>query len=670
MANVETLEVKAFGNIFWNMVNVTGLQKVVNNGSVAQVTLNNLSGIVEIEDKNTTAGAGLVVDYLAGAVSSLSDEQKITLDGAGSSANRETITLEGGNIEKVSITATGSSSRVDLKTEGTNELVITGEADLNLTVTDNDGGNNGNINGTVGNNIQTINAADATGNLNLDIANYSATTQAMGGVNQIITLGSGDDRLTVDNFNDQDTVDTGDGNDRVTIVAQAANEHTASKALTIKNAETVGFVVDADGNVANESYIYNLQGVDSIQTLAIGAPAGGGDSVTLNKVASTLTTIAYNGGGATADRTFDTYTVNLADTTGNQTLDITVTNKDQNGNLINNTKGTQLIASLTANGIETINIKTDQLHPNSDNLTPENYDGGFKLTLNADGLHTITVESPTFVDLSGGALDDQVKTVDATKADGGVKLNLNGVVDADTATNQKVTVTTGKGDDTIQSLSPGNAADYSVSTGEGNDSIILGGNVNGKKLTINAGEGNDTIDVTNENNVNAGSQISITTGSGADTIEISGGAADTVEITDFTAGGGGDKIDLANNNATDASASSTLVNSKSIDTSDSSENFSGVGLVIATNTISAGANNAFEADEIISGASSTTFNDNTNKDVVYVVFSDGADAYLVMITDDDTTNGPSSGDTVDILVKFSGIADASTFTADNFADFL
>ena len=66
--------------------------------------------------------------------------------------------------------------------------------------------------------------------------------------------------------------------------------------------------------------------------------------------------------------------------------------KDANGNLVNGTKGVQLTSAVTANGIETVSITTDQLHADTNATTQ---DGGLLLTLTSDAVQTLNLTSAT-----------------------------------------------------------------------------------------------------------------------------------------------------------------------------------------------------------------------------------------------------------------------------------
>ena len=56
-------------------------------------------------------------------------------------------------------------------------------------------------------------------------------------------------------------------------------------------------------------------------------------------------------------------------------------------------------------------------------------------------------------------------------------------------------------------------------------------------------------------------------------------------------------------------------------------------------------------------------------DTIYILYDDGTDSYLGLLVSNGGNNA-FTGDTLTILATFQGVADATTFTAANFADFI
>ena len=141
MNNVETLDIKNIGTRVtrYYMDNVSGLKTVIIEPTSSPIFLYDLKNIVDVVDKNKLASCLtiLTIDYVSDAVSGDSDEQKITLEAAGNSVFKENITLQGGDIEKVSIDSTVSDNYVLLNTTGTTEINISGDAKLDLEINNN-----------------------------------------------------------------------------------------------------------------------------------------------------------------------------------------------------------------------------------------------------------------------------------------------------------------------------------------------------------------------------------------------------------------------------------------------------------------------------------------------------------------------------------------------------
>lgn len=131
-----------------------------------------------------------------------------------------------------------------------------------------------------------------------------------------------------------------------------------------------------------------------------------------------------------------------------------------------------------------------------------------KLTNGDNSITAVTVSGAGSVDLSNGGTVTlaALKTLDATKNDGGVTVKAN---------TSPTSILTGKGADsvTVGAL----AANATISTGDGNDTITTGALVAGKTFTIDAGAGNDTIDLTG---ATAAAIVNLTAGDGDDIVKL------------------------------------------------------------------------------------------------------------------------------------------------------
>lgn len=649
--NVETIKYTAFTAQDYNMVNTSGVTKLVNSGSIVNLTASNVSNVVDLEVEGVV-GNSTIIQYAAAAVAGTADTQKIVFNKA---TNDHSIRFDAAvnGIETLDITSTGAANKVKIdNADGVTKLVIGGDQALTLgflATVDSPSG------------LKTVDASAATGNLTLDLSTNVAAS------NLTVTGGKGNDKVTVDNFNKDDKIDLGEGDD--TLIINAADGVIVAS-VDIKNTEILQFKLNTDTDDASEDYSYNLSGATALTTVKVGATTAATktnqQNLTLSSLAATAKTLELNGDGAAADTDLNKVVWNLANTAGTtQTLDIKVSNKDANGNLVNTTKGVQLTGDVTANGIETITLTTDKLHADTNATTQ---DGGLKMALAADKLQKLTVVSETLVDLSGADMDNSVREIDASAASGGVILEMDVAADADNtvAANKSVTVTTGAGNDQVKDLLV--SVNTTVNTGAGNDTITLKGNMTASmKLVIDAGDGNDTVNLSADATAN---EKEITLGAGVDTIVINtavAGIQSGITVMDFVAGNGGDVIDLTNA-ANDIVVGGTTGETKYVEVAGFTNANSWGGMNVLTTAIAtldqAGVRAGLNATKV-GGAGAVAI---TDGDVFYLIASNGVDAGLFQVKDGgaDTTDAAE----VTLVGTFKGISDASAFAVQNFADFL
>jgi len=651
VANVENIIFKAFNQATYDMVNTTGVKYIENNGSIAPVTFNNIQdeanvAVKNIKNKNTIFSFDTTQTFTG-----LSDEITLTLDNvtAGSlTSNTNYIRITGNDIKTLNIVSTGKASSVALGgtalNGGTKTLNISGDA--NLTLRDTDGAN-------AINQLTKVDASKFTGNLKATLTNSNTDIT--------VTGGSGDDYVILGNLDKKDSIDLGDGED--TLVVSANDNDTITDKVKMANVEKLAFSLTNGADPG--TFTLNTAGADSLKEIDLGVATGNaGDTIKLTNLAASANTVKYNAGGVDVDTNLVSLNYQLASTTGEQTLNIDVTNKDANGNLHNTTKGVQLsINTITADGVENVNIKTDKLSDDSDDTTQ---DGGMKIaTLRDDKLHKLTIDSPTYVEITN-ALNSTLKEVDASNANGGVKINLTNAYDSTTtAADRAVTVTTGSGKDTVSNMKIASAS-YTVKTGDGNDSISTTGAAgDGYTIKIDAGAGNDTVDVSSQtgDDDSGDGTISVTLGDGQDKVVLNGAGtankSNDTTIEDFVVGSGGDKIDLSANN-------SDLTNKVKYVEADVSG--------AATLAVTAGMN-------VLYGANANSLNINDIRDFLeaqtdfetqtktaYFVVTDGTNSAIVEATDSDGSD--ATLETVDILAILKGVDNPQDLVADNFADFL
>ncbi|THV29861.1 calcium-binding protein [Rhizobium rosettiformans W3] len=351
-----------------------------------------------------------------------------------------------------------------------------------------------------------------TGGDGKDVVTVGATTKA-------ITMGKGDDTVTVNAaaVGAGGSVTGGEGTD--TLSLSAADAYTASAATTFANA-VKGFEVLQIGATAGagEIKVNNLNNASNNAITKVVANGAVGHAVTISGLTSG-NTIEFKAGNTAAT----TATVTNAATGTADVLNVGISN---NAGINVNT--------VNAADIETVNFLTDDtatvptaiahtaaLSAAAAKSITVAGDAGLALTFTGTALTSFDASGVTkgAVSLTTGAL------ANAATLKGGAG---NDTIDASAAT-KAVTLEGGAGNDTLTGSS---AETNTINGGDGNDTIVGGA----KADTINAGAGNDTI----------------TSGKGLDIIDF-GTGDDTFVLTandngniyaSISNAGKGDKIDF------------------------------------------------------------------------------------------------------------------------------
>jgi Ca2+-binding RTX toxin-like protein len=173
-------------------------------------------------------------------------------------------------------------------------------------------------------------------------------------------------------------------------------------------------------------------------------------------------------------------------------------------------------------------------------------------------------------------------------------------------------------------------------------------------ITINGLGGAETITGTAENDT-------INLGAGADTVKVAFGGAGEDTITGFTAGASADVFDFTGTiDTTDGANAYEAIATGTVDTA--------TGLIVCGTGLASA-----DAAGIQSMFDTTTSNLEfaAANDVVYFLGDFGGDSYLFKLTEaGGNAEFTAAEDTATLIAVFSGIADATTLTADNFADFI
>jgi S-layer protein len=353
-----------------------------------------------------------------------------------------------------------------------------------------------------------------------------------GAVSKAITLGDGDDSLTIGSNVPTVAVSGGDGTDTLSMAATPAA--TASTNGTFAGLVT-GFEKLTLTGATNQTIDLAVLGIANAVTTS------GGNGMTLSNMDSGGT-LTLNGAGTA-------YTVANAAFVGpvDDTLNLALTDGSTAGVVFAST-------GITALGVETIAITT------ADTQTTPTGTFSDRITLLGNSSHTITVGGNaglaltatstglTTVDASGITLGDFTWTSGALAGAATVKGSVSGTnsVDFSAATGGAVSYTGGSGDDLVTATNGKNniinlAGGNNTATLTGGDDTVTGGsdgnvvNAGGGNNTITVGNGTNEVFVTGgDNTITVGTgENAITVGSGANTITVGthgSGVTDSVGV--------------------------------------------------------------------------------------------------------------------------------------------
>jgi S-layer protein len=327
--------------------------------------------------------------------------------------------------------------------------------------------------GTTGTVTVSIDGSKATYAGGAGVDNVTVTTAA---VDKAIDLGAGDDRLDLSVVTPAIgaglVLQGGDGTDTLALTAAGAAGLSATSAF---EAQINGFEKLDVANAAGESI--NLDNLDGINYV-----------------------VTHGGAGLTLDQMLNNATVEL---TGAHSAAVNVVLKDASGtadvvNLVANAVNLTDIGTVTANGVETINVSALDTNPTGVSTNT--------LAVAADAATTVNVTGAGNLDLSLDPASTKVNLVDASTATGALTFDTLG----DVAT----TVKGGSGDDVLTAV--GDKADVLIG-GAGNDTLVTGTGL----ATLTGGAGNDLF-VVGAASANVNSYATITDFQAGDLLQISG----------------------------------------------------------------------------------------------------------------------------------------------------
>ena len=642
----DTVTISGSGSIS----NITGEGKVTIGNNT---TLQNQLDIGSYKNDLTISGSSAKVKEL------LADDNKIKLE-AGSEVEKLQI-KDGGNV---SVSGSGSITFDTTNDTGTHTLTVGQDTTLKTftagsgddTITIANGGKlsgdkleltNGNntLNVASGGNVEnltSITTGNGTNKITIDknaTASKLATINLGNGTNTLDLSVSGvSTGLTVSGGSGTDNINLSGTNGKITTLNAGANStnihlNTSNNTITTINANDKGSTINIASGSGTITTIEGKSGLDSISV-------GKGNTISEIKTGTgaisidgegtiTKVTVSQNASGDISIGNGTKTTVTTLQAGNNGT-------SNQNINLANGSTISTLEAK--SGGAITLNgngeVSTLDLTGNStENITIANGASVKNFTTDQNGSDNITVAS-------GGKLD---------VTDAGKNLNFSGG-------NDKLEVQSGGDISTITT----------ITMGSGSGSVILQNGAKADKLTtINLGDGNNNLDLGISGAANG---ITVSGGSGTDTIKVSGAGKITTlnagaNKTDITLENGGSISTInANNNASSTISVSGSGHITKIAGNTQDDTIT-LGKDITVDTIDTGANQT----TTINGGTITTVSTTATGNVAVTV---DKNAHITTLNTSNTAGAVtiSGASTVDSLtaagaVTISGASTVNSLTA-------
>jgi len=414
----------------------TGVTKVVNTGSTADVSVVGLRAIPSVEVSGTSTNTTLGFSS-ATVTAGAADEISIAVNGAATVAPA-TITANGIETLKVATTgsATGSSANtLSIASNAATTLNVTGSVAAWLAV---------NLAGATASTVGTVTSDDGAH----DIAITADATDKLS-----VSLGAGNDALRIANIAATHTLAGGAGTDTL-VTSAAITTVTGANISEFEAVEIRGGVSVALPLTANP-----------VAALTIRDAAGG----TLTGLASGGTVTLSTGGNATV--------TNTAWTAG--TTDSLVVN-------VGSATASAAMAAatlVTAAGIESATINNLAL-PNNASARSVGVASATltKMVVTGGAATTVTGGGVALTEIDASAVQEAVTFAATVSTTAGLKLSGGAGADAITGGNFADVLVGGAGNDTIT----GGTGVDTLTGGEGADTFVFGVNVNGAVPTSSA----------------------------------------------------------------------------------------------------------------------------------------------------------------------------------------
>jgi hypothetical protein len=416
---VETISASSSGGLVTvNMGNVSGETAMRVTGSSNDVTFTGQASIVDLELQYNSAG-DVIVTHNASVVVGTADSMTVkTTDAANGVVNLagiETVSLENAGVSTITTLTTTSAATLNVSGSGT--LTLSNIDDASLTV------NMANFSGT-----STVDGMVATGNV-------------------AFTGGSGADTINFDGLTKDDSIAAGDGADTLvlTFATNSVVTSTVAGDVAISGVETLSLVSDAAGDAVD----FDAFSAPTSFSKILVTTTADADNVTLTDVQTTNIELRNTNNVSVSDN-INAFTIDLKDSTGAaDSVDLALTNRD--------TTETMTLATLTASGVETLNITADA-------AVLTGAPGDIAVTnLTAASLKTVTITGDA--DLTLPAFATTVTSYSAVGATGDMAVTFAG---------GNVTATGGDGADTF-AFGTSFTDDDTVNGGAGTDVVSLTG---------------------------------------------------------------------------------------------------------------------------------------------------------------------------------------------------
>lgn len=589
---------------------------------------------------------------------------------AASSLTTLTITGQGGMIVTNAITGATNLATVTDSRSGNNALTLDLSAST-VATTFTGGSASGNTTLIMGSGANVVNAGTATTVGNMTVTGGTGAESMTGGYGaDSLSGGSGNDTLSGGEGND--TLQGGSGSDSISGGAGTDAFTSDSGADTIDGgAGTDTLTVSAsfrDLSLDTITSVETLNMDSNATTMTVSQHAG---FTTINNAAAI--TLA-DAGSLTGKTNVTTYTL------ANGTNTFTASTTAQNNVLTGGTGADTFNFGLNAAG-DTQLFTADDTVLGGTGTDTVNFTGNLAFTVTlGDATKFTGIENVVFSNTTTNVTlntnvatlgANESMTIDGSAATTGIMTFNGSNEDAATSTYNLIgggaadVLTGGAGADTVD----GGAGTDSITGGGGADNLTGGAGAD----TITGGLGIDTIALAE--GTAARDTVVMTTGGAIDVDTVTGltagaaGTADLVQIdlSDINALIG--NLLLAGNSATAAAAGAITVGALNAALD--------LGTVATANLLVASSATAFTTATLktalqTGGTLALTANGGwtgANNDGFLVVYDDNTDSYLAYVTvgADVTNDGTFGTVTVTNILKLTGVSDASTLTANNFA---